>query len=203
MTEFDIILFAPHLPANGEKARAGFEEDRLLINGLPVEIPLDQIGLTLGGFDHKQVFLFWHVETDGQEGRWAFSPDGEHAMAQLMADAPPPVSIMLKGASRDLARQHNRSRFGLGALGIFLLLPLLLLGLLFWQSHNIVGWAAGFVSIEQEQRLGEMAFKQATAGLKLRQNGLDAAAVKDIGQRKTPASMPSPCRAAMWWSTPG
>lgn len=188
MTEFDILLFSPSHPATGEKSRAGFNNGKLHINGQPVDVPLDQIGLTLGGFDHKQVFLFWHMETDGQEGRWAMSPTDEQALMQLKAEAPPPLSDMLNSASRDMTRQRNRSRFGLGALGVFLLLPLILLGVLFWQSHNIAGWAAGHISIEQEQQLGELAFKQATAGLKLRQSGLDAAAIKEIGQRLTQGS---------------
>ena len=37
-------------------------------------------------------------------------------------------------------------------------------------------------------KLGELAFRQATAGLKLRQSGLDAAAVKEIGSRLTKGS---------------
>jgi beta-barrel assembly-enhancing protease len=188
MTEFDILLFSPHHPAAGEKARAGFELGRLLINGQPIDVALDQIGLTLGGFDHKQVFLFWHSEQDGREGRWAITPANAQAQAQLQAEAPPPLSELLMGASRDISRQRRRSRFGVGALGAFLLLPLILLGVLFWQSHNIAGWIAGYISIGQEQQLGDLAFKQATAGLKLRQSGLDAAAVRDIGQRLTRGS---------------
>lgn len=188
MTEFDILLFAPHLPATGEKARASFMHGKLQLNGQPIEVPLDQIGLTLGGFDHKQVFLFWHSEQDGQEGRWAISPSNAQALAALQTEAPPPLSDMLKNVSRDMDRQRNRSRFGLGALGVFLLLPLILLGVLFWQSHNIAGWASGYISIEQEQQLGELAFKQATAGLKLRQSGLDAAAINEIGARLTQGS---------------
>lgn len=188
MTEFDILLFAPHLPATGEKARASFMHGKLQLNGQPVDVALDQIGLTLGGFDHKQVFLFWHNEQDGQEGRWAISPSNAQALATLQAEAPPPLSNILKNVSRDMGRQRNRSRFGLGALGIFLLLPLILLGVLFWQSHNIAGWASGYISIEQEQQLGELAFKQATSGLKLRQSGLDAAAINEIGARLTQGS---------------
>lgn len=188
MTEFDILLFAPHLSPNGEKARAAFDNGRLVINGQPLEVAPEQFGMTLGGFDHKQLFLFWHVDADGQEGRWAISPANAQALAQLQADAPAPVLAMLKNAGRDISRQRRRSWFGLSALGAFLLLPLILLGVLFWQSHNIAGWAAGHISIETEKQLGELAFKQATAGLKLRQSGLDAAAIKEIGQRLTVGS---------------
>ncbi len=184
MTEFDILLFTPHLPSHGEKARAVFTNGALVINGNRVDVPLDEIGVTLGGFNHNQVYLFWHQE----EGRWAFSPADENALAQLRASAPPPLSNLLKGAATDVSRQQRRSRFGLGLLGLFIALPLLLLALLFWQSHNIAGWIAGHISIENEQKLGELAFKQATAGLKLRQSGLDAAAIKEMGTRLTKGS---------------
>ena len=184
MTEFDILLFAPHLPSHGEKARVGFSEGALLINGSRVEVPLEEIGVTLGGFNHDQVYLFWHQE----EGRWAFSPADKNALAQLRASAPAPLSGLLQGAAKDVTRQSRRSRFGLGMLGLFLALPLLLLALLFWQSHNIAGWVASHISIENEQKLGELAFKQATAGLKIRQSGLDAATIQEMGTRLTKGS---------------
>jgi beta-barrel assembly-enhancing protease len=184
MIAFDVLLFAPNLPSHGEKARAGFAEDSLFINGSRVDVPLDEIGVTLGGFDHSQVYLFWHQE----EGRWAISPADANALAQLRASAPAPLSGLLKGAARDVSRQARRSRFGLGLLGLFLGLPVLLLGLLFWQSHNIAGWIASHISVENEQKLGDLAFKQATAGMKLRQGGLDAASVREIGTRLTRGS---------------
>lgn len=184
MNEFDILLFAPHLPSHSEKARASFDDGALVINGNRVNVSLDEIGVTLGGFNHNQVYLFWHQE----EGRWAISPADENALAQLRASAPEPLSDLLKGAAKDVSRQQRRSRFGLGMLGIFLALPLLLLAVLFWQSHNIAGWVASYISIDNEQKLGELAFRQATAGLKLRQSGLDAAAVKEIGSRLTKGS---------------
>jgi Zn-dependent protease with chaperone function len=184
MNEFDILFFAPGLPARGEKARARFEDDGLLINGKLIDIQLNEIGVTLGGFDRKQLFLFWHQE----EGRFAFSPADENALTQLRANAPTPLSGLLKSASRDASRRERRSRFGLGVLGIILLLPLLLLGVMVWQSHAIAGWVAGHISIENEEKLGEVAFRQATAGLKLREGGVDAAAIRDIGARLTKGS---------------
>lgn len=184
MTEFDILYFAPGLPSHGEKARAAFAEGTLLINGNRIGIPMSGIGVTLGGFNHDQLFLFWHQE----EGRHAISPADANALAQLVATAPAPLAGLLQGARKDASRKQRRSRFGLGLLGLFLLLPLLLLGVLVWQSHAIAGWAAGHISIENERKLGELAFKQATAGLKLREGGVDAAAIQEIGARLTKGS---------------
>jgi len=179
--EFNILYFAPGLPSHGEKARAAFDDDGLVINGRRIDIPLTEIGVTLGGFNHDQLFLFWHQE----EGRHAISPADVNAQAQLTASAPPPLSALLQGASRDASRKRRRSRFGLGVLGLILALPLLLIGVLAWQSHALAGWAAGYISIEHEQQLGELAFKQATAGMKLRKGGVDMAAIQEIGARLT------------------
>ena len=191
MTEFDVLYFAPGLPSHGEKSRAAFADGALVINGQRAEVPLDEIGVTLGGFDHNQLFLFWHQE----EGRFAISPADANAQAQLTATAPAPLSGLLLGATKDVSRKQLRSRFGLGVLGLFLLLPLLLVGVLVWQSHAIAGWAAGHISIENEQKLGELAFKQATAGIKLREGGVDAAAIQEIGARLTQGS--PTCTSAM------
>lgn len=188
MNEFDILLFSPSAPALSERARACFRDGALLINGERADVTLAEIGLTLGGFDHKQVFLFWHSEKEGEEGRWAISPIDENALAQLRASAPEPLASLLRGAARDISRKQHRSRFGLGVLGLILLLPLLLLGLVVWQSHAIAGWAAGHISLENEQQLGELAFKQATAGMTLRQGGVDADAIREIGARLTQGS---------------
>lgn len=184
MAEFDVLYFAPGLPAHGEKARAAFDGDALLVNNQRVEVPLADIGVTLGGFNSDQLFLFWHQE----EGRYAISPANADAQTQLIASAPAPLAGLLQGASRDATRQQRRSRFGLGLLGLILLLPLLLVALMIWKSHDIAGWAAGHISLESEQKLGEIAFKQATAGMKLREGGIDAAAIREIGAHLTKGS---------------
>lgn len=184
MTEFDILYFAPGLPSHGEKARAAFDNDALVVNGQRVDVPLSEIGVTLGGFNHDQLFLFWHQE----EGRYAISPADASAKAQMAASAPAPLAGLLQNAAKDVSRKQRRSRFGLGVLGLILALPLLLIGVLVWQSHAIAGWAAGYISIENEQKLGELAFKQATAGMKLRDGGVDVAAIQEIGARLTQGS---------------
>jgi len=184
MTEFHITYFAPGLPSHGEKARAAFTDGALFVNGRRVEIPPGEIGVTLGGFNHDQLFLFWHQE----EGRFAISPADANAQSLLIDSAPAPLAGLLQGARKDASRKQRRSRFGLGVLGLILLLPLLLIGLLVWKSHDIAGWAAGHISIENEQQLGELAFKQATAGMTLREEGIDAAAIQEIGARLTQGS---------------
>lgn len=184
MTEFDVLYFAPGLPSHGEQAHAAFDGGALFINGQRVEVALTEIGVTLGGFNHDQLFLFWHLE----EGRFAISPSNAAAEAALISTAPAPLSTLLEGAKKDAGRKQRRSRFGLGVLGLILLLPLLLLAMLVWKSHDIAGWAAGHISLEHEQQLGELAFKQATVGMKLREGGVDADAIREIGARLTRGS---------------
>ena len=184
MTGFDILLFAPHLPAQGEKARAHFTSTHLAIEGQVIDAPLESIGVTLGGFDHKQLYLFWHQE----EGRWAISPRDEASREALINAAPAPLTTLLKNASRDIRKQGHRFRMMLILLALLMMIPVLLAGFFFWQSDRIAGWVSDHVSIEQEKQLGEQAFRQASSGLRLRESGSDWEAISSIGQKLTRGS---------------
>ena len=181
MSDFDILLFAPHLPAHGEKARARFTATHLVIEGQSVEAPVDTIGVTLGGFDHKQIYLFWHQE----EGRWAMSPQDAAAQEQLTNSAPAPLDDLLRSASKDIRRHKRRFGMSLSLLALAAILPLLLASLFFWKSESMTGWVADHMSIEQEAQFGREAFQQATRELHLRQTGADWQAVETIGKQLT------------------
>src|ERR1700690_3836458 len=184
MSDFEILLFAPHLPARGEKARARFSATHLEMDGQAVDAPVENIGVTLGGFDHKQLYLFWHQE----EGRWAMSPQDAAAQEQLIRSAPAPLNALLQAASKDVCRHKHRFGITLSLLALALIIPLLLAGLFFAQSGRIAGWIADRISIEQEVQLGQQAFKQTTGGLHLRQSGTDWQAVAAIGKKLTAGS---------------
>ncbi|MGA7180594.1 MAG: hypothetical protein WBX11_13550 [Thiobacillaceae bacterium] len=154
MTGFDILLFAPHLPAQGKKARAHFTSSHLEIEGQAVDAPLESIGVTLGGLDHKQLYLFWHQE----EGRWAISPQDTEAQEALIKAAPAPVNTLLKNASRDIRQQGHRFRMVLILLALAAIIAILLAGILFWQSDRIAGLAANHVSLEQQKRFSEQPY---------------------------------------------
>lgn len=180
----NVLLFGPALPAQGKSARVHFTAAHLVVDGQSDAVPLEEIGVTLGGFDHRQLYLFWHRE----DGRQAISPQDPAAQEALINSAPPPLDALLKNASRDIRQHGRRTRLILPILALALLLPLLLAGVFFWQSGRIADWAAGHISIEQEQQLGEQAFRQATAGLRLRETGKDWQAIQAIGQRLTRGS---------------
>ncbi len=184
MSDFDILLFAPHLPAHGEKVRARFTATHLVVEGQSVAAPVDTIGVTLGGFDHKQLYLFWHQE----EGRWAMSPQDAAAQEQLIHFAPAPLNALLHSASKDIRRHKHRFGMTLSLLALVFVLPLLLAGIFFWQSDRVAAWVANHISIEQEVQLGKQAFQQATRGLRLRQTGADWQAVSTIGNQLTTGS---------------
>jgi Zn-dependent protease with chaperone function len=182
--DFDILLFAPHLPAQGAPARAHFTTTHLAIDGQAISAPLENIGVTLGGFDHKQLYLFWHQE----DGRWAISPRDKTSREALINSAPAPLDGLLKDASRDIRKQGHLFRMMLVLLALLILIPALLTGLFFWHFDRIAGWAADHVSIEQEKQLGEQAFNQATSKLHLRESGRDWQTISSIGQRLTSGS---------------
>jgi predicted Zn-dependent protease len=154
------------------------------VDGQAVDAPVDTIGVTLGGFDHKQLYLFWHQD----EGRWAMSPQDAGAQELLIRSAPTPLNALVQAASKDIRRHEHRFGMTLSTLALALMVPLLLVGLLFAQSDRIAGWVANRISIEQEMQFGQQAFQQATRGLRLRQSGADWQAVAAIGKKLTAGS---------------
>jgi Zn-dependent protease with chaperone function len=179
-----VLLFNPSPSAKGILAQVHFSQTHLVVEEPAVEIPLDEIGVTLGGFDHKQLFLFWHQE----EGRWAITPQGAHELRMLLESAPAPLDELLRHAARDIRHHGRRFKLALAILALALLLPLVLAGLFYWQSNRIVDWIANHISLSQENQLGRQAFSQATSGLKLRQSGADWQAIRAIGQQLTQGS---------------
>ncbi|MGO9444727.1 MAG: hypothetical protein ACLPXB_08120 [Thiobacillaceae bacterium] len=133
MKEFGIVLFAPSMPAQGHETHARFTAGHLVVDDHSVDIPLAEIGVTLGGSDHKQLYLFWHEE----EGRWAIRPRDATAREALIASAPAPLDALLRHASRDLRRGRS---VAMRRVALTLALLLLLAGILCWQSNRVTDW---------------------------------------------------------------
>lgn len=184
MDSIKVQLFAPGLNAGGVSARVYFSGSAL---GVEVAgearklVPAEHLVIQHGGFDGRQWRLEWPVE-DGLAS--VLLPAGEAGL-QFLAAAPDAMQAQLdRLARRDRAR-GNRFKFGVGVVGMVVLLPFLLLGLFYANAERLAGWAAGHVSIEQEQMLGDLAFAQMRAGLKLVDAGPAPKLVQEVGARLT------------------
>ncbi|NWG87386.1 MAG: M48 family metallopeptidase [Hydrogenophilaceae bacterium] len=186
MTTFNLQLFAPGLAAAGVGVQGRFVGGRLHLQaeGLSLEIPLTTIRAKAAGFDGRQ----WLLEWDSAEGLCSALLQGEADIQALRAGAPEQLAGQLQAARRGERGQRRRFHMALLAAGLVLALPFLVL-LLFWlNAERVAGWAADQVSLNQEQRLGDMAFAQMRPQLKLLEQGPALNMVSEIGTRLTAGS---------------
>jgi Zn-dependent protease with chaperone function len=176
------LLYGPGLAISGVALTAHFSPDALQLDGVEAAgTALSALHVRHGGFNGTQLFLDW----ESVQGRYSFTPRDP---ASLIAAAPPALAARLAQLTRSQRGKRRRNSLWLGVLAVVLLLPFLLLGALFTQGERVADWITARISLEQEKQLGEMAFRQATSGLALRQQGLAWEAVQDMGKRLTAGS---------------
>jgi beta-barrel assembly-enhancing protease len=71
---------------------------------------------------------------------------------------------------------------------LFLVMPLLLLLVLFWQADRIAGAIASRIPVEKEQQFGRKVFEGMRGTLKLKDSGPDFELVRELGTRLTQGS---------------
>jgi Zn-dependent protease with chaperone function len=177
------LLFGPGLAASGVPARAWFSGVTLWVEheGGRLSASTERLTARLGGFDGRQRSLEW------QTGNGLVSlqlPDSPETDAWL-AGAPAPLRVHFGALGRARTRRFG---FGAGLIAAVLLLPFVLLGLFWLNADRIAGWAAGHVSLAQEQQLGDLAFAQMRPSLKLVESGPAPEMVRAIGARLTAGS---------------
>lgn len=186
MESVKVHLFAPGVDAGGVLARARFDGALLRINygDTRLTVPADHLTVKHGGFDGRQ----WLLEWPGEGSTVAVLLPSSAEAERLLAGAPAALAAQLdRHGRRDRARSR-RFRLGLGLIAAIALLPFLLLGLFWLNADRIAGWAAGQVSLAQEQQLGDLAFAQMRPTLKLVEAGSAPAMVEAIGARLTAGS---------------
>ncbi len=185
--EFKVLLYGPGLHAAGMRARARFTSGHLEAqgHGMSFKVPAGQLHLKTGGFDGQQWLIVW-VD---QEGTYSAMLQGEEALAEFIASAPPEIAPRLLKAQKLQAQSKRSFNLGMVLIGLLLLLPVLALGLFWANGDRLAQWAVSRISLEQEQQLGELAFAQVRPSLKLLEQGEALAAVDKIGQRLTAESL--------------
>lgn len=183
-TRINAQLFSPASPAHGEVVQVWCDGSGIWVDGKGVCLPVAELKPRYGGFNREQVFFDWK---DPQGEAWSVSTAAADAET-LMLHAPPTLAEPFRQAQQVQQKRMRRSHIGLGMLAVYILLPFIILLVLLWKSHQIAEWVASFIPLEQEEQLGEMFFQEATAGMKLRQEGQDYQVLKAIGERLTQGS---------------
>jgi Zn-dependent protease with chaperone function len=187
MFTFTAHLYGPSLPAAGMATQASLAGGRLNLisgEGQHRSVVAAQLEVSVGGYDGRQWLLAW----DSPEGRFTLLLPAGALDSGLQEAMPSELVGQFERARRRHSRVGRRFRLAAVLLASLFLLPLLMLGVFWLNADRIAGWAAGHVSLEQEARLGEMAFAQMQAELKLLPGGPMPAMVEAVGNRLTAGS---------------
>ncbi len=183
---FNALVFKPGLPTGGSRGALQVQATGLEISvdQQSLRVPLQQLSCRQIGFGKPGIELSW--QQDGETCA-AHVLDAEQAAAlvalPLMAGLPQ-VQALASGR-----RKVNAGRaLGWSLMGLFVLLPLLLLLVFFWQADRIAGWVTDQIPVKQEIALGRQSFEQMKSQLKLLESGAAHDAVQQIGQRLTQGS---------------
>jgi beta-barrel assembly-enhancing protease len=181
--EFKVLLYGPDLPAAGLRARAHFEPGVLVVQGKGhwFTVQASRITLKTGGYDGHQWLICWYSPS----GPMTAMLQGEDTVDIFIKVAPPEISRELRRARKSHAFRAWKFKLGMTLLGLVVLLPILAMSVFWIYADSLSKWAASQISIEQEARLGEMAFKQMQPGLRMLEEGAAHDAVELIGVRLT------------------
>jgi beta-barrel assembly-enhancing protease len=175
------ILHAPGLAPGGVACRLGFLGEHLFIEGpLAIQLPVTALTVDRGGFDDDTLFLGGEF----RGGKIAVAIADPGAQQMLAASAPATFEPQLRRVRRGVHYHRFKWKLATGLLGVMAMGLLLV----WWQSEAVTAWAAGRVSLEREQRLGEIWLKQLQADGGLRESGPAVDAVRTIGNRITAGS---------------
>lgn len=181
MSRIAATLLARDLPRGGVPCVVHFAGDVLVIEGPEhYEVPADSLQVSTGGFHDDTLFISW---ARAQEQYSVIITD-PLARKDLAASAPAALHPAFSRGNRELS--YHRSKWTL----VLTVVGLAGLGLLvgWWQSEAIIGWLAGKVPLEREERLGALGLAQLKIEADLEQDGPAARAIADIGMRLTEGS---------------
>jgi Zn-dependent protease with chaperone function len=180
MTTVEAILYSPG-QATGIPCHVGFLGEQLVVQATrTLYLPVATLAVEAGGFDDDSLQL--HSSVDG--GAVTVVVTQAAAQQHLVATAPPSIAPALRRGRRRTRYHRGKWQAVIGLLGVAALT--LLLG--WWQADAITGWLAGKVSVEREQKLGDLWLRQLQSDGSLREAGPAAEAVRQIGTQITKGS---------------
>lgn len=179
-------LFGPGLPATGSDAWLSFLGESLEVRPVgasPQRIAVAALRLREVVSTEAGLELSW----DSPQGVWALNVSGA-AVAALRAHPVLRSAPQLRSL-RATQRRHGAGRaLGWTAIGLFLLLPVLLLLVFLWQAGRIAGALAERVPLQQEQQIGRQVFTSLRRTLRLQEDGAELERVRSLGARLSAGS---------------
>jgi beta-barrel assembly-enhancing protease len=174
-------LFGPDSPPTGEQVALILHAHHLEIRGARGAQSLSLASVRVREVVSTQSGL--ELSWDAPRGASAVQVHDAAAIRRLRA-APALANLPQLTALRAGQRRNRVGRtLGWSLVAAFVLLPVLLLLLLFWQADRIAGAIADRIPIQQEQQLGRRVFETMQRTLKLRDTGPEADLVRGLGAR--------------------
>jgi beta-barrel assembly-enhancing protease len=168
------------LPPGGLAVEASFSGDALRLVEPRLSIDADAISVSVGGFEHDELFLNWAVG----DNRYSIKTAGRAATAFVLANAPG----QLQSQFRPLRTRRRIIRSVWSTIGATVATAIVALGLLWWRYDDAVSWLASRISIVNEEKIGESVLKQLETTGEIVKAGPAVEALQNIGQRLVPGS---------------
>lgn len=181
------IVFTPQHPTGVAVTFACHAEGLRILyeDGSSQAVACEQLQLRRVGFDEQGIELSWR---HGQH-TLALQVLARHQVELLKQQLPPVLQQQMQGLQQK-QRLHRQGTFILWSLlAGFLLLPFLVVLLFLTHADVIVDQVVPYISIQQEQRLGELALKQVKLTQTLQHSGVAWQRVDSIGRYLTTDSV--------------
>lgn len=185
MQTFKAMLYGAELngaalPPGGLLVEALFSGASLRVVDPLLSIDTGAIAVSVGGFEHDELFLSWAVD----DNRYSIKPSGRDATAFVLANAP----AQLQPQFRPLRNRRRTIRGVWSTIGVVVATLVIGLGLLWWRYDDAVSWLASRISIANEEKLGASVLKQLEAEGEIIKEGPAVEALQTIGKRLVPDS---------------
>jgi beta-barrel assembly-enhancing protease len=144
----------------------------------PQSIPLSELSISAGGFDHDQLVVGWGT---GPSARTLYVKSADIIIAFRQAAAPE-LSAHLNRTAEQVRQARHRHR-GLWIAGIVSMAVLILV--LWFGTDLAVQWAVKRIPVEWEDQVGAVAYRQMLSGQTVLKEGAAVEAVQEMTRRLT------------------
>ena len=174
-------LFGPGIAGGGLPVSGRWRGDVLHLRGADMEfdIPAATLEMRAAGFNLQQTGIHWNTGS----GEFAFFLDQPSDQQAFTLAAPASAASPLAKSNDTRNGMHRRFRFGVAAVVLYLLLPIIAILVFFFNTDSIAQWATDKVPVKYEERIGTMVLGQIKAEQKLANRGPAVDAVREIGSR--------------------
>ena len=179
--KFNALLYGVDLPPVGVNVAVYFVAERLCIDNMAIELHSRQLTVSVGGFDHNELFLNWR---DSEGEQWALKVLSTQDI-QLLVDTAP------SSLQPQLTQWHQRNshiKTVWGVVGALVVTVVFTIGLFVWKYDNIVSWVAEQIPVSTEENIGKATLEQIKTDGSIIESGQAVDSLTQLGNQLTQGS---------------